>query len=398
MTDYTGLLPYCQTDNQRSKIELLIKHGSLRKASQNGAGNVRELSRTVKRVREYAAEHGYYPPAGVDRPTLPGFGLKRVSTLARNEFGEPQWQIQEKNKEDAEKALRDFVEGMSAEVPRAKPKREVRKNYRDDILPAVFIGDAHVGMYAYAPETKHSDFDVDIATGQLRDACDYLVDKMEPSEQGLLVDVGDFMHANSSKDQTFNGTDLDTDTRLHNVMYQSGMAMRYMVSRMLDKCQNVTVVIAQGNHNPDPAKAVQLMLQFYYESEPRVKVLPTPGLFHYVEYGNWLLGVNHGDKIKPDDLAGVMARDMSQAWGRTTHRMWCTGHYHKRKTVILPGVEHRVFGALPPPDAWHAGQGYGGDSEMEMLTFRKSGGLHSSHIYNIPRPQIEPDVKIGDDG
>lgn len=29
-----------------------------------------------------------------------------------------------------------------------------------------------------------------------------------------------------------------------------------------------------------------------------------------------------------------------------------------------------------------------------MLTFRKEGGLYSSHVYNIPRPVIEPDAVL----
>ena len=107
-----------------------------------------------------------------------------------------------------------------------------------------------------------------------------------------------------------------------------------------------------------------------------------------------MLGVTHGDKQKAESLVSSMARDMAEAWGRTTHRLWATGHFHKEMVRTLAGCKHKVFAALPPPDAWHSSRGFSGDGEMEMLTFRKEGGLHSSHVYNIPRPIIEPDVKI----
>jgi hypothetical protein len=284
------------------------------------------------------------------------------------------------------------VEGLS--VPIAEPVKATRQNYASDLMPAIFIGDAHIGMYAYGKETKHSNFDSDIATAQIRDAIDYLVDLSPPVENALLVDVGDFMHANGASDSTFSGTPLDTDTRHYAVMRKAAMVMRYSIDKMLTKMRNVTVVVARGNHNTDAAVAVQLMLEFYYEREPRVNILKTEGFYHYIEYGRWLLGVTHGDKQKPEALAGSMARDMAQAWGRTTHRLWCTGHFHKEAVKTLPGVKHKVFAALPPPDSWHASHGYAGDGEMEMLTFRKQGGLHSSHVYNIPQPAVEPDCRI----
>jgi len=163
---------------------------------------------------------------------------------------------------------------------------------------------------------------------------------------------------------------------------------------MLDKCKKVVVVVARGNHNEDTAPAIELMLQFAYEKEPRVKVLETHGHYHYIEYGKWLLGITHGDKQKPESLVSCMSADMPQAWGRTTHRMWLTGHYHKETTKTFPGCKHKVCAALPPPDAWHSSHGYKGDGEMEMMTFKRSGGIQSTHVFNICRPILEPDAVI----
>ena len=389
-------LDYCQTDAQREAIKALHEHGSQRKAAKALGVSKNAVTQRLDAVKAHAAKRGYSPEHGLNRPQPDGYALKGSSALVDERSGETvlQWYKTDRDKERQVELMQDFVRGLAEDVPRAKPKKAARKNYRSDLLPSIFIGDAHVGMYAYGPETKHSDFDSEIATRQLREAVDYLVDKMEPAKQGMLVDVGDFMHANTSHDETFNGTKLDVDTRHYRVMRKSALVMRDMISRMLDKVEKLTVVVARGNHNPDAAGAVQLMLEFYYENEPRVTVLRTDGFYHYVEYGNWLFGIHHGDKQKPESLVASMARDMAQAWGRTTHRMWCTGHFHKDALKTFPGCKHKIFGALPPPDAWHAGQGFMGDGEMEMMTFRKEGGVHSSHIYNIPRPIIEPDATI----
>jgi rhodanese-related sulfurtransferase len=178
------------------------------------------------------------------------------------------------------------------------------------------------------------------------------------------------------------------------VMEAAAEVMAYMVDRMLDKHKRVILVCARGNHDTDAAGALALMMKFYYRKEERVNVLDSHGFYHYIEYGNWLLGIHHGDKQKMESLAGSMARDMAQAWGRTTHRLWCLGHFHKDAVKTLPGVKCKIFAALPPPDSWHASHGYAGDGEMEMMTFRREGGLYSTHVYNIPQPRHEPDVMI----
>jgi len=74
--------------------------------------------------------------------------------------------------------------------------------------------------------------------------------------------------------------------------------------------------------------------------------------------------------------------------------MWGTGHYHHEQVMELDGCTVRRFGALPPPDSWHAGSGYGGDGHMQSIVFRKEGGLHSIMSYDLIRPQVEPDAVI----
>jgi hypothetical protein len=364
-----------------------------RNVAERAVGNV------VKRIRLKISEHGYDPVKGIGTMTPPPFAIKGRSELIKvNEDGTETvamyWNKTERRHEQMAQTFQQYIEGLKGEIDQVKPTKAAKLAYRSDLMPAIFIGDAHIGMRAHGKETKHLDFDTKIAVSQLRDAVDYLTERAEPSQVGLLVDVGDYTHSNGHNDTTAAGTPLDVDTRHRSTMYQAAMTMRYMIGKMLEKCKTVHVVVARGNHNDDVAPAIELMLSFYYEREPRVKILETISYYHYIEYGNWLIGVTHGNNQKAEALAGSMARDMAQAWGRTTHRLWATGHYHKDAVKTLPGVKHKVFAALPPPDSWHAAHGFAGDGEMEMWTFRKTGGVHSTHVYNIPRPIVEPDVRI----
>lgn len=382
------------TPAQAEALDAVVEHGGKDQAARALGKEVRGFRRLVKRAEAEAAKAGWSPDAGLVRPTASGFSLKGYSTLGTNADGEPTWFKADRDAEAKKQALDEYLEGLKEKIPKAKPKKASRKKYREDLMPAIFIGDAHISMRAFGKETRGRNFDTDIACQELRDAVDYLTDKAEPAENGLLVDVGDYQHANGHNNQTFAGTPLDVDTRHRSTMYEGAMTMRYMVARMLDKCRTVTVVVARGNHNDDAAPAIELMLRFYYENEPRVNVLPVHGYCHYLEYGGNLLGVHHGDKQKPEQLVGSMARDMPEAWGRTNFRMWCTGHFHKESVKTLPGCKHKVFAALPPPDGWHAAHGFSGDGEMEMLTFKREGGIHSSFVYRIPHVRSEPDARL----
>jgi hypothetical protein len=262
------------------------------------------------------------------------------------------------------------------------------------LMSGIFIGDAHVGLYAYAPETRHSNFDTDTAVAGLRAAIDNLVDRSPPSEIGLLVDVGDFMHADTSHNKTFAGTEVDVDTRYERILDAAAGVMTYAIHRMLGKFKRVIVVIAKGNHNPNAAVAVQKIVSAHYRNESRVDVLRTASFFHYIEWGKWLIGVNHGDKIKPQKLVNVMARDMAEAWGRTNSRMWALGHFHHQNVLELDGCIVQKFAALPPSDGWHASMGYSSIQAMQMIVFKKGGGRESTLIYELPRPNAQPDLRV----
>lgn len=389
------LLKYCRSDRQREVVRAVHEHGSQSKAARALDVDKRTVERALARIRKNAAQVGFSPEHGLTHPAAPGFKLAGYSDMRTNEEGKPIWYKFSKERAELQTALQSFAQSLTDDIKQAAPSPAPRiEHHTPDLMTGIFIGDAHIGMRAFGKETKHHDFDTDIATRQLREAADYLIDRAEPTETGLLVNVGDFMHANGGSNTTYAGTQVDVDTRQHRTMREAGMVMRYMIDRMLSKFKNVVVVVARGNHDTDPAPAVQLMLEFYYDRDPRVKILNTEGFYHYIEYGRWLFGVHHGDKQKPEALAASMARDMPKAWGRTTHRMWCCGHFHKEQVKSLPGVKYKVFGALPPPDSWHAAHGFKGDGEMEMITFRKSGGIHSSHVYNVPQPEMEPDATI----
>ena len=391
------LKEFCSTDRQREFLDAINEYGSVAKASRAIGTSPARIHETLKIVKSRAAAKGYDPKRDLTKPVGESQLLAGASTL----YGEDgqiklQWVKSMPEREVAIRdKLKDYAEALTAEMTQYIPQEAQPELCNDpDLLSAIFMGDAHVGQYSHAPETRQDNFDTNMATSQIRAAVDYLVDKAPNAETGMFVDVGDALHADSAHNATFAGTPLDVDTRYHNTFYKLAEVMKYTVIRMLQKFPKVVVIVARGNHNDSSAIAIQVLLSFYFEREPRVTILPTQGYFHYVQFGKWLIAVHHGDKVKTNDLPGILARDLPKAWGETTHRMWALGHIHHQTTKEMAGCIMRTFGTLAPPDGWHASKGYGSERVMEMLTFKREGGLHSTYQYSIPRGIVEPDVKL----
>ncbi len=389
------LLGFCTTENQLKIYAAYGENGTINATARAIGSSASAVSQAIIRIQRCAEKGGLSESFDARRLVPSGEQVIGRSVYTKDDEGNNIWLKTKASVEKQQEAFKTYIDGLASEIKPVKNIPKPKGKTDSDIMNVICIGDAHIGMYAFAPETMHSDFDVNIAAAELRNALDNLIDRAPPSEIGVLVDVGDFMHANSSHGKTFAGTDLDMDSRYSRVLEIAGEVMQYAVVQMLKKFKKVIVVIAKGNHNPDAAIAVQQITKAYFHKNTRVEVLKTVGFFHYIEWKGHLIGINHGDKIKPQKLVNVMARDMPEAWGRCAgSRMWLTGHYHHQQVLELDGCTVFKMGALPPPDSWHAGAGFGGDGKMQMMTLKAGGGTHSTMIYDLPRPIIEPDIKL----
>lgn len=375
----------CGRNASKAAGKLGITHGTVRN--------------TVNTVKSLAAASGYSDAWDATSHVPEGEIVIGRSLYLEDDSGNRAWLKTKRKMEAAEKeaGLKAFVEELTKELPPAKAVSKTKSVGKSkELVPTIVIGDAHIGMRASRKETRSRNFDSKIASQEIADAVDYLVDAAPACTEAVLVDVGDYMHANSHKNTTANLTPLDVDTRIESVMRIAAQTMNQAVTRMLQKHDRVTVVVARGNHNSDTAIAIAMILSAYWRDEKRVTVLEPNGFCHFLTIGEKnLIGVHHGDKIKSDKLATMMPRVMPKAWAASSHRYWLVGHFH-HKTVqeFDTSVVVEKFGTLAPPDSWHAGQGYGSSSVMNQLIFRRSGGIAIRHTYEIQDPQNEPDQAI----
>lgn len=392
-----SLVDYAKTDRQRETIitweECGRNSGMTASILGISCSTVRDH---VAYVKNTAAAAGYSDTFDARRHVPEGEIVVGRSIYTSDDENNKIWLKTRRvlQEEEKEAALKAFVEELNSTVVPVRKKPKGRKERKDDVLPTVVIGDAHIGLRADGAETRDRNFDSKIASKEILEAIDDLTDKMPEAKMGMLIEVGDFTHSDRSTPHTTKGTLVDVDTRYEKILRTAANTLMRAVDRMLDKCDTVQVVVARGNHDSDTALAVQMILEFYYSKEPRVNVLSSKSFFHYIQWNKWLFGVHHGDKVKAAKLAQIMPRDMPAAWGNTTHRMWFVGHFHHASVQEFEGVTVQKFGTLAPPDSWHSGQGYGSDHTMSMIVFKKNGGKLLTCTYEIPRVYVEPDVVI----
>jgi predicted phosphodiesterase len=352
----------------------------------------------ISAVRSYAASHGYSSHWDATRHVPEGEIVIGRSIYTSDDEGNKAWLKTKRTMTEVErdKALQGFVDGLVKGLPKYKPKAKPKaKKFADELLPTIVIGDAHFGMRADARETKSRDYDTKIASSDMLDAIDYLVDSSPASNQALLVNVGDFIHANGSGGTTFAGTKLDVDTRIEVVLEIAAQTFMFAIDKMLAKHQNVTVIMARGNHDSDTAIALALILKFYYSKEKRVKILDPHGFFHTLQFGKNLIAVHHGDKVKAAKLGAILPKMLPTQWSSTNYRKWIVGHIHHQNVLETDnGVFVETFGTLAPPDSWHAGAGYGASSVMTQIVFHREGGEAIRHVYQLRDSVKTPDLTL----
>lgn len=380
MSDWGGLLEFCETDRQREIIELRMQGLSVRQISEIVGIAGRNVQSACSRVRAAAARQGYSPEHDMHHTVPKGFSVKGVSTYYNDE-GVPtgQWvKSQADTQALFEQALEDFKQGLVEDVQgKAKPVDKPTDNKDKNLAACYLIGDHHLGMRAWNKETGQDDYDIDISCKLLFNAVDTLTHASKHAHTGILVNLGDFFHANNIKNETGSGTTLDVDGRAGMVIEAAGRLYKRLITRMLESHKEVWIINVRGNHDPDAALWLNAMIKMYYENEPRVKVFDNYNKFINFTWGDNLVVMHHGDKINVQRIYETITRVLAKEWGESKHRFAWTGHIHHKQAHEIGGLHHESWNVLPPPDAWHAASGYGSSRSMTAVLLHKTFGEHS---------------------
>ncbi len=380
----TSMLPFALPGSEREGAEALVAYGSVAKAAEALGVAPSTLRGRLSELARRAARAGWAPDADMTKPVPLGFGVKGVSSYYDADGNlRGQWVKTKRDEEHKAELLLDAVQSIAEPFRGLAEPAQAPVLADEDLLCVYPMGDPHIGMYSWAEETG-ADFDLAIAERNLVAAVDQLVELAPAAKQALIVNLGDFFHADNAQNRTARaGHALDVDTRWAKVLGVGIRAMRRCIDRALQKHERVTVICEIGNHDDQTALMLALCLANYYEREPRVTIDTSPAKFHWMRFGDNLIGVTHGDTVKPHALPGIMACDRPADWGETRHRYWYTGHVHHESVKEFPGCVVETFRTLAPRDAWHAAAGYRSGQDMRMDVVHRTRGRVNRHVVGI---------------
>lgn len=359
-------------DELLEALRQVSEHGSITEAAR-----VLNLNRNTFQHRVNVARDKFpdeLKKLATDR-TPAGHITKGVSTLYDADGNiKAQWVKSSVDWQRAEEAFKqsiaDLCDGLKGKAaPCPAPEQS-----NDDLLTVIPMGDPHFGLMSWARETGEN-FDLEIAERVTFDAVDRLCSLTPATGTALLLNLGDYFHADDSTNRTPRGGNvLDVDGRFSKIASTGFRAMIRCIDRLLEKHGKVIVRNNPGNHDPHQAAMLTIAVQAYYHNEPRVEVNDSPSGFFFYRFGKVLIGSTHGDGAKLTALPMIMANDAPEDWAAARFRVWHCGHFHHDQVKDQVGCTVETHRTLAAGDAWHRYQGYRSHRDMKAIVYSREYG------------------------
>jgi len=365
-------------------LDALNTNPSISKVAKQLGISASTVNSCITRVKAKAARQGYSPSHDMIHTSPESHIVKGVSSYYDEKGNLSRQWVKTDLKKGAElEAIKSFVEGLAEDLKNKHINITSPTNTDTDLMSCYVIGDHHLGMLAHAATTGDEDYNIDRAEALLVDAFDKLITRGVDAHTGLLVNLGDFLHANDTTNTTQSGNVLDVDGHFSRAYTAAGALLRRVVNMMLEKHEKVVILNARGNHDRDAALSLNILLKVLYEDDPRIEVLDNVSKFVSFQFGSNLIVTHHGDRMTPQRVYEHVTRTMSKKWGDTTHRFCWMGHIHHKTAREIGGMVVESWNVLSPVDGWHAESGYGSDRSMSCVVLHSQYGEYIRHKVGI---------------
>jgi hypothetical protein len=355
-------------------LEAIDLHGGARAASIALGVNQGAASDAYIAVKKKAAMQGYAPENDFIRPVPNGYVTKGVSTYYNSE-GKPsgQWVKASLTHEALIDAMREAVDGFKDQIQPADII-VAPAACEEHLCNLYTFTDYHLGMLAWHQEGG-ADWSVSIAEKTILAALAQMINQSPLAHTAIVNIQGDFLHTDGKTPITPTGKHvLDADSRFPKIRRAAIRIIRSLVALSLQRHQEVYLIIAEGNHDVESSGWLADLFAVHYEEDQRVTVNDSVLPFYVFEWGNTMIGVHHGHKVKNEALPLLFAAQFPQEWGRTTRREIHCGHRHHRDEKEYNGVTVVQHPTLAARDAYSARGGWIADRAAWAITYHKKYG------------------------
>ena len=362
------------TPRQAEIIDAVLSQGGSRKAALHLNVNVRYVDRVLQIVRTRAAREGH-APGHFDSGVAPGFRMGKVTIQRGPEGVERVWERQHPEQGRIRAELEAFTNFVCDDVRGMSPLVDKPDHAASDLLATYWFGDPHFGLGS-SVEDGGEDTSIDDADRLTRAGIDEMVSRMPRTEKAILRFIGDNTHANDGSALTpQNRNMLDVDGRGFGAAFLScSRAIAYAATRALERHEQVELWILPVNHDPDAAFAVAVAVSMFFDNHPRVTVRLSRDYLWWTTFGKNLIAAHHGDKIKSQDIHGVLSNDCREVWHLCEFRYVWMGHIHHDTVQEYQSTRIESLRTLAKSDKWHRGKGYRSMRDTRAIVYHVDGG------------------------
>jgi len=280
------------------------------------------------------------------------------------------------NENDILDKVSNFIEKHSPHYPSVK--REAKdSNHLLVINPA----DIHIGKYANHLETGDG-YNVEIACERVLQGLEGLIYKSQGFDiDRVLFCIGnDVLHIDNVYNTTTAGTNQDVDGKWWE-HFEVALALYVKCVEILREIAPVDIIHCMSNHDYQSGFHLAHSLKSWFRNDREITFDISVAHRKYYKYGKNLIGLEHGDGAKMDNLPLLMAQESPDMWSQTKYRYWYLHHLHHkvkhkwRDAKDFIGVTVEYMRSPSGTDSWHSRKGYTGvPKAVEGFLHEKTSG------------------------
>ena len=283
---------------------------------------------------------------------------------------------------DKIKNFKDVIDELKKDLPK-EGKIKIPKIKNKNLCNQYTLTDFHLGMMAWGEESG-DDWDLKIAEETLIKFFKVAISKSPDANECIFAEIGDFLHWDGMEAVTPTSKHvLDADTRFTKLVRVSIRLTRRILKMLLKKYRKVTLIMAEGNHNPASSIWMREVFSSFYEDEDRLVIDTNPDPYYCTTFGDVCLFYHHGHKKKMDSLDSVFVSKFKKEYGGSKYVYGHTGHLHHNRVLesnLMTIEQHRTLAAK---DAHASRGGYRSGRDAKVITYHKDYGEVGRQTINI---------------
>jgi hypothetical protein len=283
------------------------------------------------------------------------------------------WEKVDRKAEKLAEAAKALLDGIKSNITPQTPQKHIKKPYNKDLSNLYVITDYHIGMASFK-ELSGADWNMEIAEQTLVKWFEQAIRLSPNAQQGVLANIGDFLHYDYGGVTPHSGHVLDIDGTLDDMIKITIRVFRKVIQMLLEKHKEVHILMCDANHDPASEAWLRQVFDALYSDEPRVIVNTTQDTYYCHEFGKTSLFFHHGHRRKVGNIDTVFAAKYRDVFGRTKHSYAHMGHLHSvdvKETNLMLVEQHRTLAAA---DEYATKGGWVSGRDAKCITYHKEYG------------------------